>query len=312
MSLTYCRLTQRAMFVAAEQDAWCLPVDTLIAVVRPGWPSRLTSKPDEIFAYAPSPRNGRLWPGWLAPATTLALVPPEEVPALASPKWSTVNTSNDGALVSALDELRWIVGTTWPRKGFDRFNEPVEPYNLPLWLCHFGLQHHILLTRVVTELAPDASVPTDANALIQLVIRLTTHEEITMSEISQAQSDAATAKAKTTASKSIAKSAKSKAKKSKPAKPAKVAKAKKEHTPRVPAGIVIGTQLVELKLLKGDGLAAAKALAAGETLKITALRTLKDDIKAAALASRQEKQSKAATQLSTANRLIRRLIRALA
>lgn len=85
-------------------------------------------------------------------------------------------------------------------------------------------------------------------------------------------------------------------------------KAAKEKAPRAPAGQSVGSTLV--KLLKGDSKKYAQMLADGKNLKKAQLEKLRDGINEEAAAAREADKGSLASQLSSANRLVRRLARA--
>lgn len=82
---------------------------------------------------------------------------------------------------------------------------------------------------------------------------------------------------------------------------------------RTPMGVSLGKALVPLLReagVKGDALKTAKALESGETVKKAQLIALRDSVNEAAAAAREEDNTKLSSQLSGANRVVRRLSRA--
>jgi hypothetical protein len=93
----------------------------------------------------------------------------------------------------------------------------------------------------------------------------------------------------------------------------KAAKGKKQakgsvKVKRQPMSVTVGTSLLALGL-GGSGKSLASKLAKGEELKKKQLVELRDAINEAAGKARENKQGKVASQLSSANRLVRRLAR---
>lgn len=162
------------------------------------------------------------------------------------------------------------------------------------WLCVEGPKQLDLLKRVVRELGGRVEARDGKLTVVRRAIRLILNQEVSVEEVQETQRAARGRKT----------SAKHRVK-------AKVNRrvegnGKAERAPRRSAGQSVGEKLVAL--MKGNGL--ARSLAGGKELSKKQLVQLRDEINERAAKAREAGQGKLASQLSSANRLVRRLARA--
>jgi hypothetical protein len=156
------------------------------------------------------------------------------------------------------------------------------------------------LQAVIRELGGRIKNSDDDSIIITRAIRLTTGEDITMEEVQEERASAAAAPAKGKKSKKQRKAAKAAAKSGK--------KGGKVKTKRQPLIVTVGTALLALGLT-GKGKQLAGQLAKGNDLKKGQLVELRDAVNEAGAAAREAGKGGKASQLSSANRLVRRLAR---
>lgn len=154
------------------------------------------------------------------------------------------------------------------------------------------------LTAVIRELGGRIKNSDDDSTIITRAIRLTTGEDITMEEVTQERESAAA---------SPAKSSRKGSKRGKKGSSKKQAKGSVK-VKRQPMSVTVGLSLIALGLT-GSAKQLATRLSKGEELKKKQLEELRDGINEAASKARDEKKGKVASQLSSANRLVRRLAR---
>lgn len=173
------------------------------------------------------------------------------------------------------------------------------------WFILEGPNHADLLHAVVRELGGKSKKTDDINEVIIRVVRLTTKENITMSDITEAK-DAAAAVTKSKSSGSKKGAGKKSAKKSKGSKKSVGAAPRARSMSRT-----TGETLVPLlkKVGAPQALKLATQLANDKDLNKKDLQKLRDLVNEAAEKAREKKQGAVASTLSSANRLVRRLAR---
>jgi hypothetical protein len=226
------------------------------------------------------------------------------------PKHAQLSNVREDLKLSAVDRLRdaiwhqfWLAHAQGKRR---------EPWSLIEWCSIFGPAHLPELRAVARDLGVRLSSD-EPDDIIRRVLRPFLNREVDMSEIETAREGAAeggtaTKTRKSSAKKSTKKSAGKKA--SANAKPA--AKRVEAETSRASMGHTTGAALVPmLKKAKADGAVVklAERLAADETLSRTQLEKLRDAVNEAAATAREKEHTDLAAQLSSANRLVRRLAR---
>lgn len=188
----------------------------------------------------------------------------------------------------------WIPDAKQPLMHLDilRGRARMANQTLMAYISTHGEKPPILteLQGVIRELGGRMKDADDPITVIRRALRLILSREVPMAEVQEARE---------TAKKSTSKKAGRKA-------ADREVERAVEREPSARGGTAIGETLVKL----GVGGKAAKRLAKGETLKKKELQALRDEINAAAVEARENNKGKLASQLSAANRTIRRMARA--
>lgn len=286
------RLERDALFITADpRDGWCLPKGTTVALLH-NVPSPLTGRENERHVSAPD-AIGRLWRGWIAVST-----PTTEAPTSAS----IVRTWKRGTIpilwevnrimkLTALDQLRELVLRTAPREGFDKRGQPVNPYDVFTWLCRFSREQRPLLERVLRQFKKP--VPKDDVQLVSRLCKLTLNEEVSMSKIQKTR-------------KQLIKTEQHKAAVAAAEKPTK--KGKRTAAPKARSmARTVGEALLSIQVLSAVHTIARRLVQ--EKVSHKELLQLKKAINKTAAQLREKGKSSLASQLSSQNRLVRRLER---
>jgi hypothetical protein len=235
-------------------------------------PSPITAKANELFVRWID-HAGREVKGWLAYATP-------------------INVGGRGLTFVGREDLK--IGS-WDELRERIFNSGLTAKQY-IALNSTEQEQLTQLQAVIRELGGRIKNSDDDGTIITRAIRLTTGEDITMDDVQEERASAAPAAAK--------KSGKKGGKKGGGKKQAKGSVKVK----RQPMSVTVGTSLLALGI-SGSAKQLATKLSKGEELKKKQLVELRDSINEAASKAREEKKGKVASQLSSANRLVRRLAR---
>jgi hypothetical protein len=168
--------------------------------------------------------------------------------------------------------------------------------------------HAPLLRRVVRELGGAIPKTDDADTLARIALRVLLNREVTMSEVQEARESASETSTRAKGGKKGKKGKKGKGKGEREVKRAVEREA--DGPGRAPAGVSVGERLVKLLPKNSEGRRIAQKLASAESVSAKQLESLRDGINEAAAAAREKENGELASQLSSENRLVRRLARA--
>lgn len=265
--------------VISEFPNWrpqVLGVGSVVAVyTTERWNSPLTLDPSEYYVIW-TDVIGRQTRGWLARTTPLSSVKTGS---------QLLNDRRDLLPVSALDLLRERVA--------------LRHSTLLSWVSRFGHAKLPWLKSIIRELGARPKESDEADTTIRRALRLVLNREVTPMEIKEARAASAPTKAKSNgAAKSNGKHVEREVKREVSAEPRSLART---------TGVALVPLLTKAK--SKAGLPIAKRLANSETVGKRDLTHLRDAVNEAASAAREADNGKLASQLSAANRLVRRLAR---
>ena len=258
-----------------QKPVWrpqALGVGSIVAVYQTEkWVSPLTLDMSEHYVIW-TDVIGRQTRGWLARTTPMS--PLKTNTAL-------FNDRRDLLPVSALDLLRERIA--------------LRHSTLVSWVSRFGHAKLPWLRSIIRELGGKSKPTDDPDATILKALRLILNREVTMSEVKEARAESATKSAKSNGKSSTKKATK-----------ATAVVAESRSMART-TGIALVPLLEKAKAKKG--LVFARRLAKDEALGKKELTNLRDAVNEAAASAREADNGKLASQLSAANRLVRRLAR---
>jgi hypothetical protein len=263
--------------VVPDERRWlgqAVGAGSIVRLIEPRKPSPLTQQMDEPYVEWID-NVGRTSLGWLARTTTL-----EKAPV----KTTQLVNSRDGELrLHPVDRLRDLV--VMSRKDESSVK---SPWTLLTWCSKFGHEHLDVFRDVIRELGGRTPTDEDAHTTIRRALRLILQQEVTMSDVNTAPSSAPAKKA------------------SKGKKTAKTTEAPARSMARTASTNAV-TALEKAGAPK-TLVSLAKKLADNSLTK-KEMTELRDGINAQASAAREAKKGGVATQLSSVNRIVRRIIR---
>lgn len=296
--MNYARLKADALFVISVGHAWALPKGTTIQVLQNA-PSCVTGTESELHVQAPD-AGGRPWRGWIARSTPLEALS-DTAGAASKTVWKTTVTH---FALPAIDALREAVVLTLPRGGHNKRGQATDPWTFFDWLCVHGVEKRAKLEATLKQFRK--AIPKDGTELIQKVVKVVLDEDVSTGRISKNRarlnSDAALLKALRDAERQLKENATMK-RTSK-----KAEKVARQSAPRTNSmSKTVGESLLALKIPALRPY--ANKLVKGDTSRKD-LVALRDVINAAAGKARERGKKSLASQLSSQNRLVRRLERA--
>jgi hypothetical protein len=238
---------------------------------------------DEISVFAPVEIKGRWYHGWLASGTPIVQ-----------------HVARVSFKQRAIDTLRYAVASYPPRHGRNKYGEPIGPYSAYEWLA---LHATSVTDEWLGTLEKELRIPIMRSAtgrerfarVRRVIIRVCTvdAEEITMARITKDR--------ETMTTEQEVKIEKKKAR------AAKVAKRAAKRASAGPKGAKtlsrIRTELTALRV------SPKLVKLASDNASKKQLQSLRDGLNEQAVTFREKKKAKAASRLSSLNRLVRRIAR---
>lgn len=314
------RVERDALFISTElsvpRAAWVLPRGTLVGLPPTNPPSPVLGAP-ERYVIAPDSIN-RPWRGWLASNAPLGPVRKRDVPGwlgkeklkplgpkLRAPVWVAANGRE--LILTAWDDIRERIIRTPPRRGVDKKGQPIDAWTLLPWLSRFGREHEDLLAAALTELTGKSVKSVEPDELSRRLIKVTMAWDIPRQRLHQERRQLLREEKRRAALAAVKQKARRAPSPDTSAGDSDMTTKTQQEKPKRSMARTVGQALLKAKVPALQP--AAKKLMNGG-LNHSELAKLRDAVNDAASRARERKQASLASQLSSVNRLVRRLERA--